>query len=55
MPTYTFTCLACDSDLERIVPIAQRDDQFCEICGWRLNRTVTFTGSVYAPTAGGMR
>ena len=55
MPTYSYTCLACDIDLDRMTKIDVRDDQVCEKCGNRLNRNITRPGLVWAPTAGGYR
>lgn len=55
MPTYDFSCIVCDTDNEKNVTIEERDNQFCGKCGNRLNRNLTFKGSVYAPTAGGMK
>jgi putative FmdB family regulatory protein len=52
MPLYTFTCMQCDKDEERIVKIAERDCQRCERCGNRLIRPIDFQGGVYAPTSG---
>lgn len=61
MPTYTysFEC-PCQTqvpspEVERYVPIAERDEQNCECCGRSLKRKITFTGLTWAPTAGGMR
>ena len=55
MPTYSYTCFACDLDLDRMTAIDQRDDQFCEKCCNRLIRNITMPGLVWAPTAGGYR
>lgn len=57
MPTYVYKW--CDGDpectFERNVPIAERDNQFCDKCGTKLERVIAFTGLTWAPTAGGMR
>lgn len=55
MPTYSYTCITCDSDLDRNVKIDDRDNQFCNNCGIRLGRNITRPGMVWAPTAGGYR
>ena len=42
MPTYSYRCPARPDDLlERVVPIAERDEQYCEICGIRLVRGIS--------------
>lgn len=51
MPVYTYTCVSCDSDEERILRIDDRDNQFCKRCANRLNRSYVFEGAVYAPTS----
>ena len=53
MPNYSYTCLACDKDEDRIVKIDDRDNQTCSACGNRLNRTYKFEGHVWSPTANG--
>lgn len=53
MPNYDYSCLACDTDEERNVKIAERDNQNCQQCGNRLNRNYTFHGAVWAPTSSG--
>lgn len=55
MPIYNYECEGCVRNaIERNVPIEDRDGQFCK-CGEKLIRKIVFTGSVYAPTSGGMR
>lgn len=53
MPNYSYTCLACDKDENRIVKIDDRDKQSCSTCGNKLNRTYKFEGSVWSPTKNG--
>lgn len=48
MPLYTYKNEAGET-IERVVSIEDRDHQD------GLTRVITFTGSVYAPTAGGMK
>lgn len=55
MPTYSYSCMACDSDFDRITSIDSRDEQFCTTCGNRLIRNITRPALVWAPTAGGFR
>jgi predicted nucleic acid-binding Zn ribbon protein len=55
MPTYVYYNCDRDGTQERNVPIAERDNQVCEICGDPLKRKIAFTGLTWAPTAGGMR
>lgn len=55
MPTYTYYNHDRDGTQERVVPISERDNQTCEICGEPLERKITFNGLTWAPTAGGMR
>jgi putative FmdB family regulatory protein len=38
MPTYELFCQSCRRQLERVVPIARRDLQTCEVCGSPLSR-----------------
>lgn len=56
MPLYTYTCTKCQQgEFERRVKIEDRDTQYCGY-GHKLERKITFTGSVYAQTAnGGMK
>ena len=66
MPTYVYSseCLCLDdlskelpqfSEIELNLPIEQRDSVWCPKCGATLKRLIRFEGSVWAPTAGGMR
>ena len=54
MPIYLYQCTACEKKEERNVPIAKRDNQDCD-CGHEMERLIRFTGTVWAPTAGGMK
>ena len=59
MPNYVYKCDYCsDADdntvtEERIVSIADRDNQSCNVCLRQLVRKISFTGSVWSPTASG--
>jgi len=54
MPTYTYKCPSCVVDFTLLmVPIEERDFQFCEVCTTKLVRTVAFTGSVWSPSKSG--
>lgn len=55
MPTYSYTCMNCDTNTDKIVAIKDRDDQMCVDCGYRMQRGIDLPGLVWAPTAGGMR
>jgi putative FmdB family regulatory protein len=57
MPTYEYTCLACDTTIDRSnVRVDDRDHQTCEDCGNILNRSWTIGNvAVWAPTSGGYR
>lgn len=57
MPTYTYKNCCGDENinLELNVPISKRDEQTCVVCDNPLQRTISFTGLTWAPTAGGMR
>jgi predicted nucleic acid-binding Zn ribbon protein len=57
MPTYVYECPECKIREERMfVDIEFRDTQECGRCNEVvLKRIPVFTGSVWAPTAGGMR
>ena len=55
MPTYTYYNCDPDGTQDRNVPIAERYEQVCEICGKTIKRKLTFSGLTWAPTAGGMR
>lgn len=50
MPLYTYVCMSCDTDLELIVSIADRDSQRCEECGYNLVRSIDRPGMVWSPT-----
>jgi putative FmdB family regulatory protein len=53
MPIYTYACPACNSGYDKIVKIDDRDDQFCENCGYRLIRSIDSPGMVWSPTRNG--
>lgn len=53
MPIYTYTCMNCDSDEERLVNISARDEQSCEDCGYKLIRSIDRPGMVWSPTRNG--
>ena len=56
MPIYTYFCYGCNVDSEITRPMSERDNPLpCSKCGGDLKRVIDFKGSVYAPTAGGMR
>lgn len=56
MPLYVYRCNVCKAEHERNVPVDERDSlQNCEECSEPLTRQMCFTGSVWAPTSGGMR
>jgi len=50
MPIYTYTCLVCDKDVEKMIPMIQRDQQMCPECGHRLIRGIDRPGLVWSPT-----
>ena len=56
MPIYDYeVCKNCGRITdERRLPMEERDNQVC-VCGEPIKRLITFEGSVWAPTAGGMR
>lgn len=54
MPIYIYWCTDCKDSTERNVKVDERQDQYCD-CGNHLIREFKFSGSVWAPTAGGMR
>jgi putative FmdB family regulatory protein len=54
MPIYEYQCTECENEEERTVAIADRDTQECA-CGYEMERRICFHGSVWAPTAGGMK
>lgn len=46
MPTYDYLCNRCGIYLERIVPIAERDEQFCQCTeAYKLERLEIFPTS----------
>lgn len=53
MPNYSYVCVNCDTDEDRIVKIEDRDEQRCDRCGYRLNRIFAFDGIVWAPSSTG--
>ena len=53
MPIYTYSCIECDLDEERIVSISSRDYQSCEKCGYNLIRSIDKPGMVWSPTRNG--
>lgn len=58
MPIYEYGCFQCLTFTELNIPIDKRDEKIeCKICGGMRYRKISFTGSVYAPTAtnGGMK
>lgn len=57
MPTYSYTCIACDIDVDKIRSIAEDEPAYiCELCGSMLVRsytgspTITFNGSGFYST-----
>ena len=46
MPIYSYTCLKCDTNIERMCLIENRNNQFCVDCGYRLAREVDKPGMV---------
>jgi len=50
MPTYAFTCLACDTDFDKNVPYDDIQNVTCENCGYQAKRVYSFTGLVWSPT-----
>lgn len=55
MPNFDYKCPVCESIEERNVAVDDRDEQTCNKCYHPLKRVWSFRGSVWAPTAGGMR
>jgi putative FmdB family regulatory protein len=55
MPNYTFACVSCDEQFDKNVSYENIADVLCEKCGYRAKRLYTFSGLVWAPTAGGYR
>ena len=41
MPLYEYICYGCDRLLERIVPVEERDAQWCDGCDDRLRRVLS--------------
>ena len=54
MANYDYSCRECGNEFEKNVPMDDRDKVVCD-CGGDTFRRITFYGSVWAPTAGGMR
>lgn len=51
MPTYSYSCMACDENFERLlVKIDERDDQRCKKCSRWLQRGIDRPGLVWSPT-----
>jgi len=46
MPTYRYKCKWCKTEVQRIVPIAERNKQTCEKCGQSLDRMYDSFGFV---------
>ena len=40
MPTYTYECEACGKPHDRVVPVDERDFQYCGVCDKQLFRRV---------------
>lgn len=55
MPIYSYKCPKCQTEVEQLKDIDDRDRATCPFCKSRLERKITFSGSVWAPTAGGMK
>lgn len=53
MPMYTYYCVSCDKDFEKLMKMEKRDEALCEFCGNRLIRGLDRPGLVWAPTRGG--
>lgn len=54
MPSYEYTCLACDETITVMVKVDERDNQFCEQCGNKLVRSWTVGNlAVWSPTRNG--
>jgi|694.fasta_scaffold151623_3 putative FmdB family regulatory protein len=53
MPLYTYSCINCDSDEERLASISARDEQKCAGCGYSLIRSIDRPGMVWSPTRNG--
>lgn len=50
MPIYSYSCINCDIDEERISSIQARDMQFCDKCDYKLIRCIDKPGMVWSPT-----
>jgi putative FmdB family regulatory protein len=47
MPSYTYSCLDCDSEAVRMhIAIDDRDNQICETCGKILTRKIDRPGMI---------
>lgn len=58
MPNYAFKCIMDETEFVKNLPMEERDDANvqCPECGlYFTKRVLRFSGSVWAPTAGGMR
>jgi putative FmdB family regulatory protein len=54
MPIYTAKCPDCEVQYEFVSSVDERDNTpICDNCGGGTRRVIAFTGSVWAPTAGG--
>ena len=60
MPTYEYLCPSDErksarQPIERNVPIAERDNQYCDApeCRQKLKRIIAFKGLTWAPTSTG--
>lgn len=55
MPLYSYECPKCKTQVDLSRSIQNRDDAECQFCKTALKRLMTFKGTVWAPTAGGMK
>lgn len=56
MPIYSNKCTECGKQDEYIRSVPDRDaTPICRECGAETYRVMTFTGTVWAPSAGGYR
>lgn len=53
MPIYSYSCLECDIDFEKITGLDQRDSVICDKCGYRATRKIDRPGMVWSPTRNG--
>lgn len=53
MPIYTYTCVTCDQESEKMIPVSDRDIQMCATCGYKLIRNMDRPGLVWSPTRNG--